>query len=63
MVALRPPLMVYAATLRGSNQRLAYTLIAVSDSIAAAPPIKIEDTTNMFEARLKNMNERCAVLP
>jgi len=63
MVALRPPRIVYAETLRGSSQRLAYTLIPVSELIAAAPPIKMDETTKIFEAKLKNMKEKCAVVP
>jgi hypothetical protein len=55
--------MVYAVTLRGSSQRLAYTLMPVKELIAAAPPIKIEETTRMFEAKLKNMKEKCATVP
>jgi len=63
MVALKPPRMVYEVTLRGSNQRLAYTLMPVKELIAAAPPIKMEETTKMFEAKLKNMKEKCATVP
>jgi len=47
----------------GNNHRLAYTFMPVRELIAAAPPIKIDDTTRMFEAKLKNMNERCATVP
>lgn len=31
--------------------------------MAAAPPIRMDETTKMFEARLKNMNDKCATVP
>jgi hypothetical protein len=54
---------VYAVTLISNNQRLAYTFIPVRELIAAAPRMKIQDTTRMLEAKLRNMNERCAIVP
>ena len=63
MVALRPPRTVYAATLSGSSQSIAYILTPVKALIAAEPPIRIDDTTRIFEVRLKKMNEKWANVP
>jgi hypothetical protein len=40
---------------------LAYTLIPVKELMAAAPPSRIDETTRMFEARLKNTGFEKAV--
>jgi hypothetical protein len=47
-ISRRSSTMVPAATY------LAYTLIPVKELMAAAPPSRIDETTRMFEARLKN---------